>query len=52
MAEPPPDWEPALSAARAILAAYDHGVLVIEAPYLADTLRMVLDAMTKTQPET
>lgn len=37
----------ALRAARAVLDAYDRGVLPIDAPYLADTLRMVLDAAEK-----
>jgi hypothetical protein len=35
----------ALRAGRAILDAYDRSVLPISASYLADTLRMVLDAV-------
>ena len=56
---PLPDWErellekqaaeqsrgAALRAGRAVLDAYGRGVLPIDARYLADTLRMVLDAV-------
>jgi hypothetical protein len=54
-----PDWErdllekqaaergrdAAVRAGRAILDAYGRGILPIDARYLADTLRMVLDAV-------
>ena len=65
--EPLADWEcdildkqtdlesytAALRAGRAVIAAYDRGVLPIDARYLADTLRMVLavmDAPLKYRP--
>ncbi len=35
----------ALRAGRAVLGAYDRSVLPVGASYLADTLRMVLDAV-------
>jgi hypothetical protein len=41
------DAEAAIRAARAVLGAYDQGSLGIEAPYLADTLRMLMRATGK-----
>jgi hypothetical protein len=36
-----------LRAGRAVLDAYERGVLPVDARYLADTLRMVLDTVDK-----
>ena len=41
--------EAALQAADAILRAYDHGILLMNARYLADTLRMVLGAIASVK---
>jgi hypothetical protein len=40
----------ALRTARAILDAYERGILPIGARYLADTLRMVLAAVDAAHP--
>jgi hypothetical protein len=48
LTEHPEPRRSAIDAARAILNAYDRGVLPISAQYLADTLRMLL-ANVETQ---